>query len=119
MIVKRASDNRSFTAIDGCEIVEVIGVATTDTREISLARAVIKPGLKTLKHYHNFTEIYMVISGKGIMHVNNESRQVQQGDNVLIPTKSWHCIENRSNKDLIIWCVCAPAFTPEATVLGS
>lgn len=115
MIVTNVKDRKFFTAVDGCEIAELIGAPTTGTRDVSLAYALIRPGFKTYRHYHNFTEIYMIARGEGVMYMNAESRVVKEGDNVLIPPKSRHCIENRSDKDLVIWCICSPAFTPDET----
>ena len=118
MIVKRLEDFRPFTAVDESEIVEVIGLKSTDINEVSLARAIIKPGKRTRRHYHKFHEIYMIASGKGIMHLNNETKEVKTGDNILIPPKSWHFIENICKGNLEIWCICVPAFRQEETEVG-
>ncbi|MCP8313049.1 MAG: cupin domain-containing protein [archaeon] len=118
MIVRRTNDYEPFKSIDESEITEVIGMATTNTKEVSLALAKIKPGFKTLNHYHNFTEIYMVVEGKGMMHLDDEIKDVSKGDNILIPPKSWHFIENRGDQSLLIWCICTPAFTNEETILS-
>jgi len=117
MIVRRIYDHKPFKAIDESEITEVIGMATTNTKEVSLALAKIEPGFKTLNHYHNFTEIYMIVKGEGRMHLDDEIRNVSKGDNILIPPKSWHSIENKGNQSLLIWCICTPAFTKEESVL--
>jgi len=117
MIIRRAPKKEAFTSIDGCKIVEVIGLPTTNTREVSLAQAKIKGKTRTLRHYHTFTEIYMVVAGEGIMHIDREAEKVKLGDNVLIPAKAHHFIENKSEQDLVIWCICTPAFTPDGTTL--
>jgi len=117
MIVKRTDDYEPFKSIDESEITEVIGMATTNTKEVSLALAKIKPGFKTLNHYHNFVEIYMVVEGEGIMHLDDEIKDVSDGDNILILPKSWHFIENKGNQSLLIWCICTPAFTNGETIL--
>jgi len=118
MIVRRTYDYEPFKSIDESEITEVIGMATTNTKEVSLALAKIKPGFKTLNHYHNFTEIYMVVEGEGIMHLDDGIKDVSDGDNILIPPKSWHFIENKGNQSLLIWCICTPAFTNRETILS-
>jgi mannose-6-phosphate isomerase-like protein (cupin superfamily) len=59
----------------------------------------------------------MVVKGKGIMHLDDEIKDVIEGDNILIPPKSWHFIENKGNQSLLIWCICTPAFTKEETIL--
>ncbi len=78
-MIKRVSDYESFKAVDNFEIVEVIGIPTTNTKEVSFTLAKIKLGLKTTNH--------------------------------------WHFIENRGNQDLLIWCICTPAFSSKETIL--
>ena len=115
IIVKRTEDYEPFKAVDGSEIVEVIGIPATGTEGVSLARAVVKTGGKTEKHTHDFLEIYMITKGEGIMHINDESKNVCIGDNILIPRGESHWIENTGKEDLEIWCICVPAFTAENT----
>jgi mannose-6-phosphate isomerase-like protein (cupin superfamily) len=117
LIVKRVSDYEPFTSIDGCQIVEVIGLKTTGTREVSLAYATLKPGMKTIPHHHEFTEIYMIEHGEGIMHLNGEKRKIKAGDNILIPARALHHLENIGEKELTLWCVCSPAYTSEKTTI--
>ena len=115
MILKRREDHKPFVAVDGSEVVEVIGLSTTGTSNVSLAYATVKPNLKTLSHNHEFTEVYVVEEGEGLMHVNDESRYVRGGDHVLIPAKSWHHVENSGETSLTLICVCTPAFSKDRT----
>lgn len=117
MIVRNVGEYKPFRAIDGCEVVEVVGAYTTGTREVSVARARIKPGLKTYTHYHRFMEVYIVIEGSGVMEVGGERRRVGVGDAIVIPPYSHHSIENCGEGDLLIWCICTPAFTVEDSVV--
>jgi mannose-6-phosphate isomerase-like protein (cupin superfamily) len=118
MIVRRIDNHKPFKAIDGSEITEVIGMATTNTKEVSLALAKIEPGFKTYDHCHDFAEIYMIVEGKGRIHLDDEIRNVSKGDNILIPPRSWHSIENKDNQSLLIWCICTPAFTKEESTIS-
>jgi mannose-6-phosphate isomerase-like protein (cupin superfamily) len=38
----------------------------------SLAHAVVKPGLATTSHILKTTEVYYIMEGEGIMHINEE-----------------------------------------------
>lgn len=118
MRVKNIKNQKYFTAVDYSKITELFGIPTTGLREVSLAYAIVKPKKRTAEHYHNFLEIYTIIKGKGIMHINSESENVKEGDSVLIPEKSWHFIENDGNEDLEFYCICVPAFTEKGTVMG-
>ncbi|MFH1327368.1 MAG: cupin domain-containing protein [Candidatus Bathyarchaeota archaeon] len=111
MIITNLKDFKPFKAVDGSEIVETIGLKTTGTKEISLARAVVKPNSKTLEHNHTFLEIYLIEQGNGQIKINSKIKDIRKGDSILIPKKSWHTVENTGKKDLLIWCVCKPAFS--------
>lgn len=52
-------------------------------------------------------EIYYIISGSGIMTVDNESREVGKGDIVLTKSGSSHGLENTGAEELKIFVACA------------
>lgn len=69
MIVRRIGDFEAFRAVDGSEVVEVVGLKATGTEELSIAMAKVKPGRKTLNHLHRFTEVYMIAEGLSLIHI--------------------------------------------------
>jgi len=117
VIVRRIGNYKPFTTVDGCRIVEVIGMKTTKTKDVSVAYATVKPKQKTLTHNHEFVEVYVILKGRGVMYIDSESKPVKKGDNILIPAKKWHCIENTGKTNLKIMCICTPAFSKEKTKL--
>ena len=104
-------------APDGAEVIELIGIRPTNTYEVSLALATVKPGEATLSHHHDFVELYLVIEGKGEVYVDGEIFKVARGDCVLIPKGAVHYAVNNGNKELKFWCICTPSFTEEKTYL--
>ncbi len=117
MRIENLKKSKYFTAIDGCSITELYGIPTCKLKEVSLAYAILPKGMKTMEHLHKFLEIYVIAKGKGIMHLNSEKKKVMEGDSILIPKNSNHCIENKCNKDLEFYCVCVPSFTEKGTVM--
>ena len=117
MILKRIEDFKSFRSVDGCEIVEVIGLKTTETKEVSVAYATIKPKQETYPHKHGFTEVYVILQGKGIIYMNSKNKPIRRGDNILIPKGTWHHVKNTGKTNLKIMCICTPAFTEKKTKL--
>lgn len=62
----------------------------------------IKPGQQPSYQYHNFrSEIWVVISGTGILTLNELDREVEPGSIVRIPMGGKHTIKNNSETDLI------------------
>jgi len=117
VIVVRVENLKSFRSVDGSEVVEVIGAKSLGVKDLSVAIARVEVGGKTLRHRHDFTEVYYIEKGEGVMHVENDSRIVGPGDFILIPKGHRHFIENIGDAELVIWCICAPAFTVEGTKL--
>lgn len=78
----------------------------------SLAHAKVKPGKRTLKHRLKYTEVYFILKGSGIMHINEEEMRVNKYDTILIPPNSIQYIENKGRKNLEFLCIVDPAWEP-------
>lgn len=52
----------------------------------------VKGGGEVHLHKHHTYEFYYVITGRGIMTIEDESREIQQGDLVQIPPDALHSI---------------------------
>jgi mannose-6-phosphate isomerase-like protein (cupin superfamily) len=117
MEVKNFKNCKYFTSIDSCKITELFGIPTLKLKEVSLAYAILPKGKKTDEHLHKFLEIYVIAKGKGIMQINNKKEKILEGDSILIPKNSHHCIENSGNKNLEFYCICVPSFTEKGTVM--
>ncbi|HML05711.1 MAG TPA: cupin domain-containing protein, partial [Methanobacterium sp.] len=74
--------------------------------DLSIAHAVLKVGESSLAHrLKNSVEIYYILQGKGIMHIDNESEEVQSGQAIYIPANSKQYIENIGNDELKFLCI--------------
>lgn len=68
----------------------------------------LEPGSSIGMHKHeNDEEIYYVISGSGIMIVDDEENPVKEGDIVLTKSGSIHGLRNNTQDILKIFVVCA------------
>jgi mannose-6-phosphate isomerase-like protein (cupin superfamily) len=67
-------------------------------------KRVLKPGASIGYHLQKEDEIYYVVSGKGLMRVNEDSFEVNPGDGILTRPGSSHGIENigKENLEIII-----------------
>ena len=66
------------------------------------ARAVLKPGREIEAHIDPYEEIYYLLSGRGIMTVGEESRQVTAGDTIWLPRGVPHGLANDGHRDCVI-----------------
>ncbi len=114
MLVRNLRDCPEFTAGDGSILREILHADKGDFKfRYSLARAVVKPGQRTLAHSLKTSEVYYILSGSGLMHIDEESSDVSTGDAIDIPPYSKQYIENTGKSDLIFLCIVDPAWRKE------
>jgi mannose-6-phosphate isomerase-like protein (cupin superfamily) len=76
----------------------------------SLAHATVKPGAKTRLHRLKTAEVYYVLAGRGLMHIDEEVSEVSEACAVYIPPGSTQHIENIGAVDLVFLCIVDPAW---------
>lgn len=71
----------------------------------------IEPGGQQRIHSHAPEQIYFILEGGGMMTVGDDTKEVQQGDCVFVPSGSPHGIRNHTTHVLRYLSAAAPAFT--------
>lgn len=67
----------------------------------SFGRAVFEAGQQTSPHVHpDMTEVFFILSGKGVFHTNEESIAVEPDDCISIPSGTVHWQENPYDEPL-------------------
>lgn len=102
-------------APDGAEIRNLIHREQGATR-LSLAEALVPPGQRTAKVYHQtvYEEIWYILQGIGKFHLqapgqpDEEIMRMAPGDTVVIPVRYGFFVENTGDTDLIFLCCGAP-----------
>jgi mannose-6-phosphate isomerase-like protein (cupin superfamily) len=116
MLVKKLDGCAEFAAGDGTVLRELLHPEKEAERirlRFSLARATLGEGRASLRHRLSFAEVYHIIAGEGVMHIDGEARAVVPGDTVYIPPGSVQHIENAGKGDLTFLCIVDPAWRPE------
>ncbi len=114
MFIRELSDCPAFIAGDGCMLREILHPDKADLRlRYSLAHAVVKPGDTTRAHRLRTSEVYYIVEGEGIMHINGESAPVCPGSTIYIPPMSEQFITNPGKTDLTFICIVDPAWRKE------
>ena len=114
MFIKKVMDCEEFTAEDGSLLRELLHPDKADLAiRYSLAHAVVKPGQTTTPHILKTSEVYYIMEGDGIMHINNMIEKVHSGAAIYIPPHSRQYIQNTGKKDLIFLCIVDPAWCRE------
>lgn len=82
--------------------------------DLSIAHAILGINESSLSHkLKTSVEIYYILEGKGIMHIDNEAEEVQQGQIIYIPANSTQYIENIGNEELKFLCIVNPMWKEE------
>ncbi|MCC2667789.1 MAG: Cupin 2 conserved barrel domain protein [Armatimonadetes bacterium] len=77
----------------------------------SLAHAVIPAGARSIRHHLvGSSEVYYILSGRGLMHIDDETREVGPGDALLIPPAAIQYLENTGDQDLVFLAIVEPAW---------
>ncbi len=108
----------AYITKDGSLIRELMHPAIHKNSKQSLAQAIIPVGVRTQLHRHMHSEeLYHVTSGRGRMTLADEVFDVSVGNTLCIKPGVAHCIENIGDRELVILCCCAPAYSHDDTEL--
>jgi len=115
VLIRKLKDCQEIIAGDGTRLKELLHPKREYNFDgnYSLAYAVLVPGAKSLKHKLATDEVYFILSGRGEMHINDETAQVSFGDVIDIPPNSVQRIKNIGNSDLSFLCLVSPFWKAE------
>ncbi|MGZ7050143.1 MAG: cupin domain-containing protein [Methanobacterium sp.] len=116
MLIKDIKDCKYFKAMDNTILYELLHPKDDEELKIncSIAHAILKVGESSLSHKLNISaEIYYILEGNGIMHIDDESEEVHPGQAIYIPAGSKQYIENIGKKELKFLCIVNPMWKEE------
>ena len=111
--ILKADSPHEYLTPERCSIAE-----NYRCKEVSIARATVKPGVTTASHHlKKVQEIYIITSGQGKVTVGTlEPTDVAVGDVVVIPPMASQKITNTGAVNLVFYCICTPSFTQDCYV---
>ena len=114
MFISDLKNCEEFIAGDNTILRELLHPAKADLNlRYSLAHARVKPGKASYRHKLKTSEVYYILEGEGIMHIDDESRKVAPNQAIYIPPDAVQFIENTGNIDLVFLCIVDPAWRLE------
>ena len=101
-----------------CELLHPDREETPLEMGFSLAQAIVKPGRGTQPHkLKTSTEIFYILQGEGVIHIEQESAPVSRGQVVYISPDARQFIRNTGQSDLIFLCLVYPPWKKEDEVI--
>ncbi|MHC4426066.1 MAG: cupin domain-containing protein [Planctomycetota bacterium] len=114
MFLRYLKDCREFIAGDGSILRELLNPESTALQiRYSLAHAKVIAGQSTKPHRLKACEVYYIVAGKGLMHIDEESLEVGPECAICVPPRSTQYIENTGDSDLKFLCIVDPAWREE------
>ena len=113
MIIKNIKEQDFFTVQDNTKLTELFPSQnnTPNSLPYSLAYAELLGYKKSSPHrLQTSVELYIIVKGKGIMHINDEQQQVTKDQVVYIPKNSIQYIENTTKYPLGFYCIVSPPY---------
>jgi mannose-6-phosphate isomerase-like protein (cupin superfamily) len=118
MLVRKLQECEEFIAGDHTILRELLHPDKQDINlRYSLAHAVLAVGKTSLPHALKTSEVYYILSGKGEMHINQESQIVEEGDAIYIPPNTKQFISNCGDIPLVFICLVDPAWRKEDEIV--
>jgi mannose-6-phosphate isomerase-like protein (cupin superfamily) len=109
MCVKKLKSCKEFIAGDGSVLRELLHPEKADLKiTYSLAHATVESGKKTKPHKLKSCEVYYIISGSGLMHIDDKFYEVKSDCTVYIKPGALQYIENTGREQLKFLCIVAP-----------
>ncbi len=114
MFVKDLYSCEQFIAGDATYLRELLHPDKADLKiRYSLAHALVRPGETSIRHRLRTSEVYYILKGEGLMHIDDATREVQQGNVIYIPPQALQYIKNTGSVDLEFLCIVDPAWQKE------
>jgi mannose-6-phosphate isomerase-like protein (cupin superfamily) len=114
MLIRDVVTQHPIQAIDNSRLREIVHPERDAVGiRYSLAHAVIGPGEASLRHRLTSSEVYYVLYGWGVMHVDDEAAAVHAGHAIYVPPGALQWIENSGATELAFLCIVDPAWREE------
>ena len=118
MEVINLNEVAAFVGPDRAIIRELAASRNSSARKQSLAEVTIPVGGTVVEHFHKtIEELYYILTGTGLMKIEDEVREVGPGDTVIILPGQRHKITNNGQAPLVFLACCSPEWTAEDQVL--
>ncbi len=118
MIIKKLQDLDKIDGGEGTIISQIFHPHNTLSGiGCSISHCTIKPKKRSKQHKMKAAEVYYILDGIGLMHVDDESQAVSKDDAVYIPSLSVQYIENTGYSDLKLLCIVDPAWRQEDEII--
>ncbi|MFX1491942.1 MAG: cupin domain-containing protein [Promethearchaeota archaeon] len=117
LFLRKLKDCKVITALDGTILRELLNPLHDGSRfhlGYSIAHAIIPVGKTSLPHrLIKASEVYYILEGRGLMHVDAETKEVGPGSLIYIPPMTTQFLENTGTTNIVFLCIVDPYWRPD------
>lgn len=117
-MIKNQKNSIKFIGNEGAIIYDLLN--PTNVKSVirySLAHVSLSRGKSTTPHIMKTSEVYYILKGSGVMHIDNKSESVKVGDAIFVKPGSKQHVENTGSKKLEFLCIVDPAWKKDDEVI--
>lgn len=117
-MILKSTDSQLFRAGDNTWLKEVLHPKNFPINlPFSLAYVFLEPDETSLLHTLKETEVYYIISGKGIIKIGEMESEVEKGDCLVVLPNTPQSIRNVGLDKLEFICIVSPPWTKEGETI--
>lgn len=113
MEVFNKTNSRNTGSLEILTSYMLISPQNSSTKNLSIQISLVPVGSGQPIHAHGPEQCYYVVKGKGIVIIENDTREVSSGDAIYIPPNKKHGIKNIGDEVLEYLTANSPVFTRE------
>ncbi|MDO8494588.1 MAG: cupin domain-containing protein [Deltaproteobacteria bacterium] len=114
MYIRDLHESDEIIAGDKTILRELLHPAKADLKlRYSLAHALVKPGHASQPHRLKTSEVYYILDGQGMIHINDETAAVRPGQAIYIPPNATQYLQNTGTAELKFLVIVDPAWRLE------
>ena len=118
MIVKNRKNSTKFTGNEGAVICNLLDPShVKNAIRYSLAHVSLSCGKSAAPHIMKTSEVYYILKGNGILHVDEKSENVKVGDTIFVQPGSKQYMKNTGSEDLEFLCIVDPAWKKDDEII--
>lgn len=114
MTLKKLQDIEVIDGGEGTKIRQIFHPHNTLSGiRYSISHSLVEPGKKSVLHKMKTSEVYYILDGEGILHIDDDKLNISKDQAIYIPPNSKQYIENSGESDLKFLCIVDPAWKKE------
>ena len=118
MIIKNQKNSTKIAGNEGAIIYDLLNPTHVENAiRYSLVHVSVSSGKSTKSHMMKTSEVYYILKGGGILHIDDKSENVKVGDVIFVKPDSKQYVENTGSEDLEFLCIVDPAWKKDDEII--